>query len=144
MDDLAHYIENWADLPVVNRTALSGLFAVETEGWIPMRLPPPPPGNTPAASFDDLPTIFTVLRKLGLELKQQEATCPFTLWSTSSARQANEDPRCLANSANFAFSLDNPVLDPLDPANALATGSARRCPRPSVWVRTRRTGLPSR
>ena len=55
MDDLAQYIENWTDLPVVNRTAVSGLFAVETEGWTPMRLPPPPPGNAPAARFDDLP-----------------------------------------------------------------------------------------
>ena len=76
MDDLAQYIENWADLPVVNRTAVSGLFDVKTEGWIPMRLPPPPPGNAPAAGFDDLPTIFTVLRTLGLELKKQEATVP--------------------------------------------------------------------
>jgi uncharacterized protein (TIGR03435 family) len=76
MDDLAPYIENWTDLPVVNRTEMSGLFAVETEGWTPMRLPPLPPGNAPAAGFDDLPTIFTVLRKLGLELKQQEATVP--------------------------------------------------------------------
>ena len=76
MDDLARYIENWADLPVVNRTTISGLFAVQTEGWTPMRLPPPPPGNAPAARFDDLPTIFTVLRQLGLELKQQEATVP--------------------------------------------------------------------
>jgi uncharacterized protein (TIGR03435 family) len=76
MDDLAQYIENWTDLPVVNRTAVTGLFAVETEGWTPMRLPPPPPGTPAAASFDDLPTIFTVLRKLGLELKQQEATVP--------------------------------------------------------------------
>jgi uncharacterized protein (TIGR03435 family) len=77
MDDLAQYIENWTDLPVVNRTAISGLFAVETEGWTPMRLPPPPPpGNPLAARFDDLPTIFTVLRKVGLELKQQEATVP--------------------------------------------------------------------
>jgi uncharacterized protein (TIGR03435 family) len=76
-DDLAQYIENWADLPVVNRTGISGLFAVETEGWTPMRLPPPPPpGSPPATSFDDLPTIYTVLRKLGLELRQQEATVP--------------------------------------------------------------------
>jgi uncharacterized protein (TIGR03435 family) len=75
MDDLAQYIENWTDLPVVNRTAVNGLFAVETEGWSPMRLPPPPPGS-PAARFDDLPTIFTVLRTLGLELKQQEAAVP--------------------------------------------------------------------
>jgi uncharacterized protein (TIGR03435 family) len=76
MDDLAQYVENWTDMPVVNRTAVSGLFAVETEGWTPMRLPPPPPGNPPGVRFDDLPTIFTVLRKLGLELKQQEATVP--------------------------------------------------------------------
>jgi uncharacterized protein (TIGR03435 family) len=76
MDDVAQYIENWADLPVVNRTALSGLFTIETEGWIPMGLPPPPPGNAPAARFNDLPTIFTLLGKLGLELKKQEATVP--------------------------------------------------------------------
>src|SRR4029453_11303799 len=64
IDDLASYIENWTDLPVVNRTTLSGLFAVETEGWRPMRLPPRPPGFPQAPNFDDLPTIFTVLGKL--------------------------------------------------------------------------------
>jgi uncharacterized protein (TIGR03435 family) len=82
MDDLAHYIGNWTDLPVVNRTALSGLFSVNSEGWIAMRLPPPPPNATPAVRPDAgremsapaLPTIFTVLGKVGLELKQQEAT----------------------------------------------------------------------
>jgi len=80
MSDLARYISNWTDLPVVNRTALIGLFSVGTEGWIPMRLPPPPPGATPAgnplARFAGLPTIFTVLGKLGLELKRQQDTLP--------------------------------------------------------------------
>jgi uncharacterized protein (TIGR03435 family) len=76
MDDLARYIENWADLPIVNRTTVRGLFAVQTGGWTPMRLPPPPPGNAPAARFDDLPTIFTVLRTLGLEMKKQPGTVP--------------------------------------------------------------------
>ena len=77
MDDLVHYIENWTDLPVVNRTALSGLFTVNTEGWFPMRLPPPPPNTHPDGSvFAGLPTIFTVLGKLGLELKRQEAILP--------------------------------------------------------------------
>ncbi len=84
MDDLAHYIGNWTDLPVVNRTALSGLFAVSTEGWTAMRLPPPPPNAAPSArppgnrdmSAPAFPTIFTVLGKLGLKLKQQEATLP--------------------------------------------------------------------
>ncbi len=77
MDDLVHYMENWTDLPVVSRTALGGLFTVNTEGWIPMRLPPPPPGATPTANpFAGLPTIFTVLGKLGLELKRQEDVLP--------------------------------------------------------------------
>jgi len=77
MDDLVHYIGNWTDLPVVNRTALSGLFTVNTEGWAPMRLPPPPPKATPTVNpFAGLPTIFTVLGKLGLELKRQEDILP--------------------------------------------------------------------
>ncbi|MGB9455063.1 MAG: TIGR03435 family protein [Bryobacteraceae bacterium] len=77
MDDLVHYIGNWTDLPVVNRTALRGLFTVNTEGWAPMRLPPPPPNANPAVNpFAGLPTIFTVLGKLGLELKRQEDILP--------------------------------------------------------------------
>jgi uncharacterized protein (TIGR03435 family) len=75
MDDLADYIENWADLPVVNRTQLSGLFTVNTQGWLPMRLPPPPPGAAPDTNrFARLPSIFTVLGTLGLDLHRQEET----------------------------------------------------------------------
>ena len=77
MDDVANYISNWTDLPVVNRTILSGLFTVNTDGWVPMRLPPPPPNSTPDANaFAGLPTIFSVLGKLGLELKRQEEILP--------------------------------------------------------------------
>ena len=77
MDDLAYYIANWADLPVVNRTSLRGLFTVHTEGWFPMRLPPPPPDAPPDVNhFAGLPTIFTVLSKLGLELNRQEDILP--------------------------------------------------------------------
>jgi uncharacterized protein (TIGR03435 family) len=77
MDDLVHYLSNWTDLPVVNHTALSGLFTVNTEGWVPMRLPPPPPETAPAGSpFAGLPTIFTVLGRLGLELHRQSDRVP--------------------------------------------------------------------
>jgi uncharacterized protein (TIGR03435 family) len=77
MDDLAHYIENWADLPVVNHTALNGLFTLNTQGWVPMRLPPPPPNAAPATNpFAGLPTIFEVLSRLGLELKRQQDVLP--------------------------------------------------------------------
>jgi uncharacterized protein (TIGR03435 family) len=76
MDDLAHYLENWTDLPVVNQTTLAGLFTVNTEGWRPMRLPPPPPNGAGNIDFTRLPTIDTVLDKLGLELRRQDGNLP--------------------------------------------------------------------
>jgi uncharacterized protein (TIGR03435 family) len=76
MDDLVCYIENWTDLPPVNRTNLSGLFIMHTEGWLPMRLPPPPPNGNGRVDFSSLPTIFTVLGKLGLELHRQNLILP--------------------------------------------------------------------
>jgi uncharacterized protein (TIGR03435 family) len=76
MDDLAHYIENWTDLPVVNRTSLTDVFTISSEGWRPMRLPPPPPGGTGNVDFTHLQTIDAVLSGLGLELHKEVATLP--------------------------------------------------------------------
>jgi uncharacterized protein (TIGR03435 family) len=76
MDDLAHFVENWTDLPVVNRTTLAGLYTVSTEGWRPMQLPPPPPNGAGNADFSQLPTIDSVLSGLGLELRKQDAVVP--------------------------------------------------------------------
>ena len=56
MDDLVYYIENRTDLPPVDRTNLSGLFTMHTEGWLPMRLPPPPPNGNGRVDFSSLPT----------------------------------------------------------------------------------------
>jgi uncharacterized protein (TIGR03435 family) len=91
MDDLALYIENWTDLPVVNRTSLNGLFAVDGEGWKPMVLPPRPPEFPQVPNFDDLPSIFDVLGKLGLELKQQEAAVP--VYTIESIERPTENSR---------------------------------------------------
>ncbi len=84
MKDLAGYIENWTDHPVVDRTGLDGLFAMDTEGWTPMRASPPPPVNAappnpgarPSGDGDmsdpARPTLFMVLRRLGLDLKPEK------------------------------------------------------------------------
>jgi len=76
MDDLADYIENWTDLPVVNRTSLTGVFTMSTKGWRPMRLPPPPPNGAGNVDFTHLQAIDTVLSGLGLELHKEVATLP--------------------------------------------------------------------
>jgi uncharacterized protein (TIGR03435 family) len=81
MADLGGYIENWTDHPVVDRTGLNGLYAMDTEGWTPMRAAPPadPTPNPLARPSGDgdmsdpaRPTLFMVLKKLGLDLKPQK------------------------------------------------------------------------
>ncbi|MBV9264808.1 MAG: TIGR03435 family protein [Acidobacteriaceae bacterium] len=78
MFDLAHYLENWTDLPVVDRTAEIGLFEMHSQGWQPMNLPPPPPGASgTGAEFAPLPTLSAVLSSFGLELHRAEENLPF-------------------------------------------------------------------
>jgi uncharacterized protein (TIGR03435 family) len=72
-DDLAQHIENWSDHPVINRTGLDGLYAVETEGWTPMRQASPPTGDGDMTD-PARPTLFQVMQKLGLELKQEKGS----------------------------------------------------------------------
>src|SRR5260370_371364 len=61
MSDLAAYVSNWSDRPVVDQTGLKGLYAVQTEGW--------------TSSDDDLPrrTLDEVLDRLGLKLVRKKA-----------------------------------------------------------------------
>ena len=78
MSDLAHYVENWTDLPVVDRTAAIGLFEMHSQGWQPMNLPPPPPGASgTGAEFTPLSTLSAVLSSFGLELRRGEENLPF-------------------------------------------------------------------
>jgi uncharacterized protein (TIGR03435 family) len=78
MFDLAHYLENWTDLPVVDRTATAGLFTMHSQGWQPMNLPPPPPGASgTGAEFASLPTLSEVLSSFGLQLHRREENLPF-------------------------------------------------------------------
>ena len=78
MSDLALYLENWTDLPVVDRTAITGLFAMYSEGWQPMNLPPPPPGASGTGTeFASLATLSAVLDGFGLQLHREEGKLPF-------------------------------------------------------------------
>jgi uncharacterized protein (TIGR03435 family) len=81
MHDLAGFIENWTDHPVLDRTGLEGMFAMDTDGWSPMRAPIAPrepidPNARPSGDGDmndpTRPTLFTVVRKLGLDLKPRQ------------------------------------------------------------------------
>ena len=79
--DVALFVSNWADRPVVDKTDLDGLFNIQTEGW--MRAEMPPPGQEPTA---DPPTLFEIFDRLGLNLESQKGPVE-TLSSTISSGQ---------------------------------------------------------
>jgi uncharacterized protein (TIGR03435 family) len=73
--DLALYVENWAQRPVVDKTGIAGLFHIETKPWQPIALGPAPADDAKAEDGSDaatLPTLFTVFEALGLKLEPQK------------------------------------------------------------------------
>jgi len=79
ISDLASWVSNWADRPVIDKTGLPELYKIQTDGWVPMRpRPPRPPGQEPSAedlAFADptRPTLFQIFDRLGLKLESQTA-----------------------------------------------------------------------
>ncbi|MBS1854195.1 MAG: TIGR03435 family protein [Acidobacteria bacterium] len=58
--DLAAYVSNWSELPVIDQTGLSGLYQIQTEGW----------GSSQDSSGR---TLDEVLDSLGLKLARKKA-----------------------------------------------------------------------
>ena len=76
MADVASFVENWTNRPLVDKTGLKGLYHIDTLGWLPMELGPPPASGTKAEDgreMVDIPTLFDVLGGLGLKLESQKA-----------------------------------------------------------------------
>ncbi|HYR87677.1 MAG TPA: TIGR03435 family protein [Terriglobia bacterium] len=79
MLDLAEYVENWTDHPIVDRTGLTGLYNIQTPGWRPLQpVELPNDGRPPSAeqlAFADpsTPTVFDIFEELGLKLDLQKA-----------------------------------------------------------------------
>jgi uncharacterized protein (TIGR03435 family) len=77
--DVALWVQNWSDKPVVDKTGLTGLYDIQTDGWMPMRPRPPAPDGTAPTGGDaglndpDRQTLFDVFRQLGLKMESQRA-----------------------------------------------------------------------
>jgi uncharacterized protein (TIGR03435 family) len=75
VSDIAYYAQNWSDRPLLDRTELSGLYEVDTEGWVPMTARPPSnDGNPPSAEAIAMadparPTLFLIMDRLGLRME---------------------------------------------------------------------------
>jgi uncharacterized protein (TIGR03435 family) len=72
--DLALYLSNWTDLPVVDQTGVDGLFQIDTKPWNLMESNGPAVAETPEnADFAGLPTLVSVLAEVGLKLERTKA-----------------------------------------------------------------------
>ncbi len=73
ISELADGLENYMDRPLVDKTGIKGLYHIETTPWLPMqnlvRSPAQGAKDESGTLFEDLPTIFDVLEKLGLRLE---------------------------------------------------------------------------
>jgi uncharacterized protein (TIGR03435 family) len=78
LGDVAMWIENWTDRPVVDRTGLKGLFNIQTEGWSPTQqlLAPDttPVGGDRAVNDPDRQSLYSVFEKLGFRIESQRAS----------------------------------------------------------------------
>jgi len=75
MSDIVGYVENWTDRPFVDKTGLKGLFQIDTKGWQPIQVGPPPPAGTKAedgTDMADVPTVFQIFEQLGLKMESQK------------------------------------------------------------------------
>ena len=82
LDDLAQFISNWTNRPVVNRTGLNVLYQVQTGGFEPMTIGSAATGKSPneaeVPADPNRPTIAMVLGEMGLRL--QPAKAPLELY----------------------------------------------------------------
>jgi uncharacterized protein (TIGR03435 family) len=75
MSDLVSFVGIWTGRPLVDKTGLTGLYRIETKGWLPMQPGPPhPPGTNSEDGRDlaDVPTLFQVMEGLGLRMESQK------------------------------------------------------------------------
>jgi uncharacterized protein (TIGR03435 family) len=78
MAELVLSVSNFTDRPLIDKTGLTGLYDIDTEGWVPMRSRPLPPGTVPTPESVALadparPTLFMIFEKLGLKMESSKA-----------------------------------------------------------------------
>jgi uncharacterized protein (TIGR03435 family) len=68
ISDLAAYVENWTERPLLDKTGIRGLYRFETKGWLPID----PSMNAGSSEFADRPTVFQMFEELGLRMEAQK------------------------------------------------------------------------
>jgi uncharacterized protein (TIGR03435 family) len=91
--DIVQFVESWADRPMIDKTGLTGLYAIDTEGWVPMRLTSPrnpsAPNGDEGLSDPLRQTLSDIFHSLGLRLEQ--ATAPTEVYTINHIERPSEN-----------------------------------------------------
>jgi bla regulator protein blaR1 len=68
ISDVAAYVENWTDRPLLDKTGIKGLYRFETKGWLPMDASV----DSGSSALADRPTVFQMFEELGLKMEAQK------------------------------------------------------------------------
>jgi uncharacterized protein (TIGR03435 family) len=72
--DIARFTANWSDRPIIDKSGISTLYAVDTEGWAPLvRLGGPGDNPNNPESDPTRPSLFSIYDGMGLHLESQRA-----------------------------------------------------------------------
>jgi uncharacterized protein (TIGR03435 family) len=78
--DMVFQVNNYTDRPLLDRTGLTGLYDINTNGWVPLRGGPRPSNPQPAASPEaeslgdpSRPTLAMIFSELGLKMEPSQA-----------------------------------------------------------------------
>ena len=93
MADIVQFVESWADRPMIDKTGLTGLYAINTDGWVPMRLTAPRNPNAPNGDeglSDPLrQTLFGVFQSVGLKL--EPSTAPIEVYTINHIERPSQN-----------------------------------------------------
>ena len=66
MSDLARFVENWTDRPLLDKTGIRGLYRFESKGWLPMD------ASATRSDAPDALTVFEMFEEMGLRMVAQK------------------------------------------------------------------------
>lgn len=74
--NLVSSLDNFTDRPLLDQTGLTGLYDIDTDGWVPMRGVPRSMNINEAAALADpnRPTLSMIFDELGLKMTRSEAS----------------------------------------------------------------------
>jgi uncharacterized protein (TIGR03435 family) len=73
MSDLVLFVSNWTDRPMIDKTGLTGLYSIQTPGWLPLQMRPDGTPDGENANDPNRPSLFGIFDMLGLKLESQKA-----------------------------------------------------------------------